>query len=275
MERYDTPYEPPKASRRKRTKLLEDVETLSPIESNLRNQQPVQVIPQFNQFSNPNLTYANPTFNPFYPNTSNFNYGSAPINMNQTAFPNVPYFNPGFQPMNPFIYAYPSNNQSFTTAIPQDKTANPNHSQNTNNSTVIATDKGNLNITINRESKFEEVPKLTNLTDLNWANRMWEYLNVKYNVDKWNDADLKKAIFKGLNNHNTPVTSSGFPSWYSYFMAVLSCIGQKLGVNDNLQVLKNVKQKKEETVSNFNARFTEALYNCGTYVPGNIACDYY
>ena len=34
---------------------------------------------------------------------------------------------------------------------------------------------------------------------------MWEYLNVKYANEEWSDGDVKKAIYKGFNNHNTAI----------------------------------------------------------------------
>ena len=270
----DTPYEPLKKSNRlKRQTLIENISPIESIDQRQHNVMTQQNSNMFNPFLNPN--YVNPC-NPYqaqnmYPNP----------NLNQSAYPNIPYMNPvsTFQQMNPYAFGFPQTGQSFTNYIPAQNhnvnSAKSKNQTNSNNSTMVSTDKGNLNITINKESKYDEVPKLKSLTDLNWGNRMWEYLNVKYTNEEWSDADLKKAIYKGLNNHNTPITSSIFPNWMSYFMAVLACIGQKLGSNDNLQILKNVRQKKNESVAEFNARFTEALYNCGTPVPPSIASDYY
>jgi len=130
-----------------------------------------------------------------------------------------------------------------------------------------------LQVIIKKDTKFDEVPKLQDLTDSNWGNRIHKYINRHRKDKEWTEKDLKKAIIKGLNGHSTTIDSYDYDDAIEFLKDVLASIGQTLDDNSSLTIIRSLKQTNKEEVKDFNARFIKALSNCP--LPPNVACDYY
>jgi len=131
----------------------------------------------------------------------------------------------------------------------------------------------NLQVIIKKDTKFDEVPKLQDLTDSNWGNRIHKYITRHRKDKEWTEKDLKKAIIKGLNGNVTTIDSYDYDDATEFLKDVLASIGQTLDDNSSLTIIRSLKQTNKEEVKDFNARYIKALSNCS--LPPNVACDYY
>eukprot|EP01088_Endostelium_zonatum_P021095 TRINITY_DN810_c0_g1_i6.p1 TRINITY_DN810_c0_g1~~TRINITY_DN810_c0_g1_i6.p1 ORF type:complete len:107 (+),score=9.51 TRINITY_DN810_c0_g1_i6:382-702(+) len=101
-------------------------------------------------------------------------------------------------------------------------------------------DQNNLNRDI-KESKYE-VPKLQDLSDLNWCNRMNKYIKRQRVTEKWTEKELKRAILKGLNGN--PTVIDAYENADLYLTEVVASIGQTLGENNSLTIIRSLSNKR-------------------------------
>ena len=170
-----------------------------------------------------------------------------------------------------FNTSYPSvssNNNSLTSNVQQYTPSN----RNSNTTSVLLGDKTlNVNITT-AESKYEEAPKLKNLQDNGWYFKMFNYINNRRNLDKWSENELKTAIRKGLKKYQTNVDSGVVDNANQYLYLVAMGLGLNI-THMGMDSLKYMKQKKDESLQEYNIRFLDVLNNYP--IPMELACNYY